>query len=238
LDHARYDKILSIVFQDNSLIPRLTAREHIEFFERLNGRSVEEARERTEQFESMLKLTGVMDNFSENLSGGSKRKLCLAIALAKRPQVLVCDEPCAGIDLEARQLIWKVIAAEAGMTSFINVHSIDEAESMTTRVLVMSQGRVKFFGSPAEMREEFKCGYEITILDDSDMTEIMEGVRSVIPEARVSPERDRTLMLPADLRIGAALAMIRNVNFIVHLDSMEMTIREMIEDDEAQAVDR
>jgi hypothetical protein len=44
-------------------------------------------------------------------------------------------------------------------------------------------------------------------------------------------------MPPTDQRVGAALTMIRDVNFIVHLDSMEMTIREMIEDDEAQAVD-
>jgi ABC-type multidrug transport system ATPase subunit len=121
------------------------------------------------------------------------------------------------------------------MTSFINVHSIDEAESMTSRILVMSQGRAKFLGSPAEMREEFKCGYEISILDNTDMNEIVSRVRTVVPDVRVSPDHERTLMLPADLRVGAALEAIGDVNYLVHLESMEITIRKMIEDDEAQA---
>jgi ABC-type multidrug transport system ATPase subunit len=80
------------------------------------------------------------------------------MALAKAPQVLICDEPCAGIDVEARQTIWQAISSYPNMTSFINVHSIDEAESMTSRIVVMSQGKVKFLGSPAEMRDEFKTG--------------------------------------------------------------------------------
>jgi ABC-type multidrug transport system ATPase subunit len=184
----------------------------------------------------MFKMRDFIDNFSENLSGGSKRKLCLAVALAKNPQMLVCDEPCAGIDVEARQMIWRTISAYPEMTAFINVHSIDEAESMTSRILVMSQGRAKFLGTPAEMREEFKCGYEIAILDESaPMDEILSRVKQVVPEARVDADHERTLMLPADLRVGAALEALGDVEYTLHLDSMEITIRKMIEDDEAQA---
>jgi ABC-type multidrug transport system ATPase subunit len=187
-------------------------------------------------FNSLFKMRDFMDTFSGNLSGGSKRKLCLAIALAKNPHVLVCDEPGAGIDIEARQMIWQAISSYPGMTSFINVHSIDEAESMTSRILVMSQGRVKFLGTPAGMRNEFKCGYEITILDDSaSIEDILSRVREIFPEVHLGTEHERTLMLPADLRVGAALEAIGDVNYIVHLDSVEITIRKMIEDDEAQA---
>jgi ABC-type multidrug transport system ATPase subunit len=183
----------------------------------------------------MFKMRDFIHNFSDNLSGGSKRKLCLAIALAKNPIVLLCDEPCAGIDVEARQMIWRAISSYTDMTAFINVHSIDEAESMTSRILVMSQGRVKFLGTPAEMREEFKCGYRVAILDDSaSMDEIISRVRNVVPEVRVDNEHERTLLLPADLRVGAALEVIGDVKYIVHLDSMEITIRKMIEDDEVQ----
>jgi ABC-type Mn2+/Zn2+ transport system ATPase subunit len=53
----------------------------------------------------MFKMRDFIDNASENLSGGSKRKLCLAIALSKNPEILVCDEPCAGIGLEARKIM-------------------------------------------------------------------------------------------------------------------------------------
>jgi hypothetical protein len=153
----------------------------------------------------------------------------------KNPSILICDEPCAGIDVEARQMIWRAISSYPSMTSFINVHSIDEAESMTSRILVMSQGRAKFIGTPAAMRDEFKCGYEVAILDESaSIHEIVARVREVVPEVRVDEDHERTLLLPADLRVGAALEAIGDVTYLVHLDSMEITIRKMIEDDEAQ----
>jgi ABC-type multidrug transport system ATPase subunit len=234
-----YHAILSIVFQDNALIPNYTTREHITLFNRLNGKTEIEIQQSIDKFVSLFKMRDFIDNFSDNLSGGSKRKLCIAIALLKNPQVLVCDEPCAGIDVEARQMIWRAISSYSDMTSFINVHSIDEAESMTSRILVMSQGRAKFLGTPAEMREEFKCGYEVAILDESvSMEDILTRVREIVPEVRVEIEHERTLLLPADLRVGAALEAIGEVNYIVHLDSMEITIRKMIEDDEAQGPTR
>jgi ABC-type multidrug transport system ATPase subunit len=236
VDTRAYRAILSIVFQENALIKNYTVREHIALFGRLCGKSDNEIQESIDTFISTFKGRDFIDTFSQNLSGGSKRKLCLAIALLKNPQVLVCDEPCAGIDVEARQMIWRTISSYSNMTSFINVHSIDEAESMTSRILVMSQGRVKFVGTPAEMREEFKCGYEVTILDESaSMEDILSRVREIVPEVRVEVEHERKLLLPADLRVGAALEAIGDMNYLVHLDSMEITIRKMIEDDEARA---
>jgi ABC-type multidrug transport system ATPase subunit len=236
VDTHAYHAILSIVFQDNALIPTYTAREHIALFARLSGKTERQVSESIDGFNSMFKMRDFIDNFSENLSGGSKRKLCLAIALVKNPLVLVCDEPCAGIDVEARQMIWRAISGYSEMTAFINVHSIDEAESMTSRILVMSQGRAKFLGTPAAMRDEFNCGYQVAILDASaSIDEILARVRDVVPEVRVDAEHERTLLLPADLRVGGALEAIGDVKYIVHLESMEITIRKMIEDDEAQS---
>jgi ABC-type multidrug transport system ATPase subunit len=237
-DAQAYHRTLGVVFQDNALIPQYTAREHIELCARLQGHTEETIAAMLDLFISMFKMRDFIDNASENLSGGSKRKLCLAMALAKDPQVLVCDEPCAGIDVEARQIIWRAISAYPEMTSFINVHSIDEAESMTSRVLVMSQGRVKFMGSPAQMRDEFQCGYEVAILGEgpkNDIYPIVGRVNQAVPEVRISPDRPNVLLLPADLRVLAALEAIGDVQYLVHLDSLEITIRKMIEDDELQA---
>jgi ABC-type multidrug transport system ATPase subunit len=234
VDIHAYQRILSVVFQENALIPTYTAREHIELCAKLLGKSEEETRVMVDMFASMFKMRDFMNNASENLSGGSKRKLCLAMALAKDPQVLVCDEPCAGIDVEARQIIWRAISSYPEMTSFISVHSIDEAESMTSRILVMSQGKVKFLGSPAEMRDEFKCGYEVAILEDAPISDIFARVSQAVPEVRISPDHPNVLLLPADLRVLAALEAIGDLQYLVHLDSIEITIRKMIEDDELQ----
>jgi ABC-type multidrug transport system ATPase subunit len=230
-DIPSYHAILGIVFQDNALIGNFTAREHLELFASLCGKTCDDV----DDLVSMLKMNEFLDHFAVNLSGGSKRKLCLALALCKNPQMLVCDEPCAGIDVEARQMVWRAISSFPRMTSFINVHSIDEAESMTSRILVMSQGRAKFIGTPAEMREEFECGYAVTILDEQvSMDTVLTNAQTVVPEARVAADRPRMLLLPADLRVGGALKAIGEVNYLLHLDSVEITIRKMIEDDEAQ----
>jgi ABC-type multidrug transport system ATPase subunit len=154
------------------------------------------------------------------------------LALVKNPQVLVCDEPCAGIDVEARQLIWRAISSYPETTSFINVHSLDEAESMVSRILVMSQGKVTFIGSPAEMRDQFKCGYEVAILDSTPMEDILSKVRGIVPEATTSPDHPNVLVLPADLRMRAALEAIGDAKYWVQLDSLEITIRKIIEGDE------
>jgi ABC-type multidrug transport system ATPase subunit len=98
------------------------------------------------------------------------------------------------------------------MTLFINVHSIDEAESLTTRILVMSRGRTKFLRTPAEVREEFNCGYEFTILDDSaSIDDILLRVREIVPEIHLGTEHEWTLMFPAGLRVCAALKAIGDV---------------------------
>jgi ABC-type multidrug transport system ATPase subunit len=134
-----YHAIVSVVFQDNALIPNYTAREHLQLFGRLCGNTDFAIQQSVDAFVSLFKTRDFIDNASENLSGGSKRQLCLAVV--KDPRVLVCDEPCAGMDIEARQLVWRAISSHAEMTSFVNAHSIDKTESMRSRSMVMSQGR-------------------------------------------------------------------------------------------------
>ena len=91
-----------------------------------------------------LSLWDKKDNKLRMLSGGMKRRLMIAKALSHEPQVLFLDEPTAGVDVELRQDMWKMVRSlrESGVTIILTTHYIDEAEEMADRIGVISKGRL------------------------------------------------------------------------------------------------
>ena len=95
------------------------------------------------------------------LSGGQMRRVAIAGVLAMEPQVLVLDEPCAGLDPRGREEILgliKKLHEEAGTTIVMVSHSMDDVASLAERVIVMNHGEVVMVGAP---RDVFSCGEEL-----------------------------------------------------------------------------
>lgn len=101
------------------------------------------------------------------LSGGNKRKVCVAIALVGNPPIILLDEPSAGMDPEARRFMWSVVAKIAeNKTSAIvlTTHSMDEAEALSTKIGIMVKGGIfKCFGSAQHIKDKFGTGYVIEL---------------------------------------------------------------------------
>ena len=91
-----------------------------------------------------LSLWDRKDTISMELSGGMKRRVLIAKALAHEPEVLFLDEPTAGVDVELRQDMWNVVAAlrEQGVTVILTTHYIEEAEQLADRVGVINNGEI------------------------------------------------------------------------------------------------
>ena len=100
-----------------------------------------------------LGLTDAARTPVRRLSGGQVQRLGLAMALVGRPEVLVLDEPTAGMDPQARRLVWDLIrAAKAdGVTVLLTTHLLDEAELLADRVLIVDHGRAVAYGTPGEL---------------------------------------------------------------------------------------
>lgn len=114
------------------------------------------------------------------LSGGQMRRVAIAGVLAMEPQVLVLDEPCAGLDPRGREEILGLIRAlhrEAGTTIVMVSHSMDDVASLAGRVIVMNHGRVAMDGTP---REIFARGEELRAmgLDVPQAVELAERLRA------------------------------------------------------------
>lgn len=87
------------------------------------------------------------------LSGGQVQRLSLAMALVGRPELLFLDEPTAGMDPQARHLVWDLLrsARSDGVTTLLTTHLLDEAELLADRVVIIDHGRVVADGTPAEL---------------------------------------------------------------------------------------
>ncbi|HVV19500.1 MAG TPA: ABC transporter ATP-binding protein [Pseudonocardiaceae bacterium] len=101
----------------------------------------------------VLGLDGVKRTPYKRLSGGQQQRLSLACALVGRPELVFLDEPTAGMDPQARRLVWELVAALRGdgVSVLLTTHLMEEAEALADHVVIIDKGRVAAQGSPAEL---------------------------------------------------------------------------------------
>jgi ABC-2 type transport system ATP-binding protein len=138
--------------QQAALYRRLTVAENLRLFARL-----ESVGDPEQMVESMLKQTGLAerrDDQVSTLSGGNQQRINIAIGLLAQPQVLLLDEPSAGLDPGQRIRLWEFVAglSEAGTAVIYSTHQIEEASHYGDRLLVLADGEALFDGSFAAMR--------------------------------------------------------------------------------------
>jgi len=137
--------------QESALYSRLTVAENLRLFAEL-----ERVSDTEQTVASMLVQTGLAgraDDRVSELSGGNRQRVNIAIGLLAEPAVLLLDEPSASLDPRQRARLWEFIAAMAGRgTSLVySTHDLHEAREHADRVLALEDGRVRFFGPPAEL---------------------------------------------------------------------------------------
>ena len=108
------------------------------------GMPFSEIKKNCEYFLKRLDLWDKRNEQGRNLSGGMKRRLMVAKALVNNPDLLILDEPTAGVDVELRQDMWKVVESlrKTGVTIILTTHYIEEAEAIADRVGVINQGEI------------------------------------------------------------------------------------------------
>jgi len=106
-----------------------------------------------------------------NLSGGSKRKLSVAIALAGNSKLVILDEPTAGMDLSARRRLWNMLKNyKNGRIIILTTHYMDEADILGDRIGIMNEGNLICLGSSLFLKNRFGTGYTLTVVKKSAMT--------------------------------------------------------------------
>lgn len=104
----------------------------------------------------VLGLTNALRTPYKRLSGGQQQRLSLACALVGRPELVFLDEPTAGMDPQARRLVWDLVSAlrTDGVSVLLTTHLMEEAESLADHVVIVDHGRVVAEGTPAQLTTE------------------------------------------------------------------------------------
>lgn len=133
---------IGVMPQENNLDTSLDVRQNLLFHCRYAGMPASEAAPRVDKWLSLLDLTGKSRESVLRLSGGSKRKVMLAKAFVTTPDLLVLDEPSAGLDPGVRELVWQQVRTyrAAGGTVFLSTHYLEEAEALCDRIGILHRG--------------------------------------------------------------------------------------------------
>ncbi|MGJ4940530.1 ABC transporter ATP-binding protein [Bradyrhizobium sp. HKCCYLS1011] len=152
-----HERPVNMMFQNYALFPHLSAYDNIAFGLRRAGMARGEIASRVAEMVALVRLDGLEKRKPDQLSGGQKQRVALARALARRPQVLLLDEPMAALDKKLRestQTELMELQRRLGMTFIIVTHDQDEAMTVANRIGVMDAGRLEQVATPRRLYEE------------------------------------------------------------------------------------
>ena len=153
-------KRIGVIPQDFTFFDKANPREAVKYYADLFGVTVDA--------DAILKQVLLDDSarvLFENLSGGQKQKMGLALALVNNAELLFLDEPTTGLDPNARRAVWDVIRGlrSKGKTVILTTHYLDEAEQLSDRVAIMNHGRTVAMGTTEEIIETHGSGERLEI---------------------------------------------------------------------------
>jgi len=139
--------------QENIFWPKLNGLEQLQFMARMYGFGMQESKIRASQLLDQLGLSAKAGKVSAKWSGGMKRRLNIALALIHDPEILILDEPEAGLDPQSRVMVRDFVRSLVPQkTVLLTTHNMDEAERMSERVAVIDGGKLIALGTPKELK--------------------------------------------------------------------------------------
>ncbi|MFE1629207.1 ATP-binding cassette domain-containing protein [Brevibacillus reuszeri] len=188
---ARFAKMnTGIVPQELAIYEDMTAYENVSFFAGLYGMRGALLRERTEEALAFVGLADKHKSFPKNFSGGMKRRLNIACAIAHRPKLIIMDEPTVGIDPHSRNYILNSVRKlnEMGCTIIYTSHYMEEVEEICTRIAIIDHGKIIAEGTKEQLKsiitnsKEIWIGFKADEMHSLDSLKTIPGVTAVLQE--------------------------------------------------------
>ena len=142
---------LGMVFQKYALFPWKTVMGNVEMSQKLKGVDKKVRQEKAQEYINLVGLKGFENSLPKQLSGGMKRKLMVCRALLTSPEILLLDEPTAGMDALSRRQMWNLLRQLNGknLTILLTTHYMEEAQSLCNRVALMDHGKLEEINTPS-----------------------------------------------------------------------------------------
>ncbi len=169
-----YRRPANMMFQSYALFPHMSVEKNIAFGLKQDGLPKADIAARVDEMLRLVQLERLAKRYPDQLSGGQRQRVALARALAKRPKVLLLDEPLGALDKKLReetQFELMDIQHELGMTFVVVTHDQEEAMTMADRIAVMDHGRIAQVATPGEIYEQPKTRFIAEFVGDVNILE-------------------------------------------------------------------
>jgi len=199
---------VNMMFQSYALFPHLTVAGNVAFGLRQDGIAKAAIAARVDEMLALVKLEGLGHRRPDQLSGGQRQRVALARSLAKRPQVLLLDEPMAALDRKLReqtQFELMDLQARLELTFVIVTHDQGEAMTVADRIAVMDRGRIVQAATPAEIYEQPRSRWVAEFVGDVNLIEGLV-LEADAREAVIGDKSGRRYRVAADIATGAKVA--------------------------------
>ncbi len=194
-------KKIGVCPQVITIYDALRAEENVEFVAAMHGMPRKEAKEKTRKLLEDFGIAGRKD-WSKHFSGGMQRRLNLAMSLIFKPEILFLDEPTAGLDPQARRLVWDFIRdmKNKDITVILMTHDMVEADSLSDRVAIIDNGKIIAEGTPTELKEKHGSdnSLEISFLEQEDLNLVKKNIQTipfVVNSSEIHRKDRKTLLI-------------------------------------------
>ncbi|MCD4499582.1 ABC transporter ATP-binding protein [Chromobacterium vaccinii] len=169
-----YERPVNMMFQNYALFPHMTVEQNVAFGLKQDGAPRDEIAERVAKMLDLVQMRKYAGRKPHQLSGGQQQRVALARSLVKRPKLLLLDEPLGALDKKLRQQtqLELVNTIEAvGVTCIMVTHDQEEAMTMSSRIGIMSEGKLLQVGTPTEIYEYPSCRFTAEFIGETNMFE-------------------------------------------------------------------
>ncbi|XP_048654165.1 ATP-binding cassette sub-family A member 6-like [Marmota marmota marmota] len=218
-------KITGVCPQNNVQIDMLTVKENLSLFAKIKGIRPQEVEQEVQQILLELDMQNIQDNLAIHLSDGQKRMLTFGIAILGDPQVLLLDEPTAGLDPFSRHQVWTFLKERrANRVILFSTQSMEEADILADRKVIMSNGELKCAGSSVFLKRKWGLGYHLSLYKNeiSDPEQITSFINHHISDAKLKLENKEKLVFTLPLESTSKFP--GNLNMITKKASSQLWI--------------
>jgi putative spermidine/putrescine transport system ATP-binding protein len=204
-DVPTYQRGIGMMFQNYALFPHMTVGANVAYGLKMRRLPKAEIDRRTREALALVKLSGLEDRKPRQLSGGQQQRVALARALVINPKVLLLDEPFSALDKNLRasmQVELREIQRKLGVTTIFVTHDQSEALSLSDRMAVLSEGRIRQVGTPEEIYARPCERFVASFVGDANVLcgrlERVDGAEAIVTVGAV------TIKVPAALLAGVS----------------------------------
>ncbi len=182
-DAKKIRQIIGVCPQEIVLYERLTARENINLIAKMHGMNKTEYNKKTDELLDRMGLLERADSLVKTYSGGMKRRVNVLMAVIHDPEIVIFDEPTAGLDPQSRRVVWDFIRdfQKRESTIILTTHNMEEADDLSDELVIIDHGKIIAQGTPKELKGRIGKGdvIEFKVKDKVNREEIIERVEKL-----------------------------------------------------------